>query len=131
MKSAIDRVAGVVEDRHDVNVEAIVVGDVAADMTVEALVGAVGEAATNAAKWSGCPSVSVFVEVVDGEVQAFVRDTGVGFDPDDIADDRLGVRESIRGRMERVGGVVEIISAPGEGTEVRLAVPIPTGTVPA
>lgn len=131
LKSAIDRVAGVVEDRHDVNVEAIVVGDVAADMTVEALVGAVGEAATNAAKWSGCPTVSVFVEVVDGEVQAFVRDTGVGFDPDDIADDRLGVRESIRGRMERVGGVVEIISAPGEGTEVRLAVPIPTGTVPA
>ena len=131
LKSAIDRVAGVVEDRHDVDVEAIVVGDVAADMTVEALVGAVGEAATNAAKWSGCPTVSVFVEVVDGEVQAFVRDTGVGFDPDDIADDRLGVRESIRGRMERVGGVVDIISAPGEGTEVRLAVPIPTGTVPA
>lgn len=131
LKSAIDRVAGVVEDRHDVNVEAIVVGDTPADMTVEALVGAVGEAATNAAKWSGCPTVSVFVEVVDGEVQAFVRDTGVGFDPDDIADDRLGVRESIRGRMERVGGEVEIISAPGEGTEVRLAVPIPTGTVPA
>lgn len=131
LKSAVDRVAGVVEDRHDVDVEAVVVGDVPADPMVEALVGAVGEAATNAAKWSQCPTVSVFVEVVEGEVQAFVRDTGVGFDPDDIADDRLGVRESIRGRMERVGGSVEIISAPGEGTEVRLAVPVATGTVPA
>ncbi|MEM8705050.1 MAG: PspC domain-containing protein [Actinomycetota bacterium] len=131
LKSAIDRVAGVVEDRHDVDVEAIVVGDLPADTTVEALVGAVGEAATNAAKWSGCPSVSVFVEVADGELQAFVRDTGVGFDPDEIAEDRLGVRESILGRMERVGGTAEIISAPGEGTEVRLAVPVVTGTVPA
>ncbi|MEM8705413.1 MAG: ATP-binding protein, partial [Actinomycetota bacterium] len=131
LRSAIDRVAGVVEDRHDVDVEAIVVGDVPADTTVEALVGAVGEAATNAAKWSGCPSVSVFVEVADGELEAFVRDTGVGFDPDDIAEDRLGVRESILGRMERVGGTAEIVSTPGEGTEVRLAVPIVTGTVPS
>ena len=96
---------------------------------VEALVGAIGEAATNAAKWSGCSTVSVFVEVADGEVQAFVRDTGVGFDPNAIAEDRLGVRESIHGRMERVGGTAEIITAPGEGTEVRLAVPAPTGTV--
>lgn len=131
LKSAIDRVAGVVEDRHDVDVEAIVVGDLPADTTVEALVGAVGEAATNAAKWSGCPAISVFVEVADGELQAFVRDTGVGFDPDDIAEDRLGVRESILGRMERVGGTAEIVSAPDEGTEVRLAVAVPTGTVPA
>lgn len=129
LKNAVDRVAGVVEDRHDVDVEAIVVGDVPVDPVVEALVGAVGEAATNAAKWSGCPSVSVFIEVADGEVQAFVRDTGVGFDPDAIAEDRLGVRESIHGRMERVGGTAEIITAPGEGTEVRLAVPAPTGTV--
>jgi signal transduction histidine kinase len=131
LKSAIDRVAGVVEDRHDVDIEAIVVGDVEMNSHVDALVAAVGEAATNAAKWSGQPTVSVFVEIVDGRVEAFVRDTGVGFDPDDIAEDRLGVRESIVGRMERVGGTVEIVSAPGEGTEVRLAVPVTTGTVPA
>ena len=131
LKSAIDRVAGVVEDRHDVDVEAIVVGDVAMDAHVDALVAAVGEAATNAAKWSGRPTVSVFVEVVDGRVEAFVRDTGVGFDPEQIADDRLGVRESILGRMERVGGTAEIVSAPGDGTEVHLAVSVATGTVPA
>lgn len=130
LKSAIDRIAGVVEDRHDVDVEAIVVGDVAMDSHVEAIVAAVGEAATNAAKWSGQPSVSVFIEVGDGQVEAFVRDTGAGFDPDQIAEDRLGVRESILGRMERVGGIAEIVSAPGEGTEVRLAVTTASGTVP-
>lgn len=129
LRTAVDRVAGVVEDRHDVDVEAIVVGDVAVDASVEALVAAIGEAATNAAKWSGCSSVSVFVEVADGHVTAFVRDTGVGFELDGIAADRLGVRESIHGRMERVGGTAEIITAPGDGTEVRISVPTPAGTV--
>jgi signal transduction histidine kinase len=51
-----------------------------------------------------------------------VRDRGVGFDPDAVAADRRGVAESIRGRMERVGGTAKIVSAPGEGTEVELSV---------
>ena len=34
--------------------------------------------------------------------------------------DRRGLAESIRGRMERVGGTAQIVSAPGEGTEVEL-----------
>ncbi len=129
LKSAIESVTAQVEDRHDIVVETVVVGDAPLDTTVEALIGATGEAATNAAKWSGCDSVSVFVEVEDDDVHVYVRDTGAGFDPDDIADDRLGVRESIRGRMERVGGTAEIISAPGEGTEVHLSVVRPDGTV--
>jgi phage shock protein PspC (stress-responsive transcriptional regulator) len=131
LRTAVERTTGVVEDRHDVNVETVVVGDSSIDTAVEALVAATGEAATNAAKWSGCESVSVFVEVTDDEVQSFVRDTGVGFDRDEIAEDRLGVRESIVGRMERVGGRAEIVTALGEGTEVRLSVPRPTGTVGA
>ncbi len=129
LKSAMERAAAVVEDRHDIAVETVVVGDAPLDTTVEALIGATGEAATNAAKWSGCDSVSVFVEVEDDDVHVYVRDTGAGFDPDDIAEDRLGVRESIRGRMERVGGTAEIRSAPGEGTEVHLSVGRPDGTV--
>lgn len=129
LKSAIERATALVEDRHDITVETVVVGDAQLDTTLEALIGATGEAATNAAKWSGCDSVSVFVEVEDDDVHVYVRDTGVGFDPDDIADDRLGVRKSIRGRMERVGGIAEISSALGEGTEVHLSVERPSGTV--
>ena len=58
---------------------------------------------------SGCPSVSIFV-----------RDRGRGFDLDAVPQDRMGLRESIIGRMERNGGKAEIRTAPGEGTEVRL-----------
>ena len=36
----------------------------------------------------------------------FVRDRGVGFDPDAVPDDRQGIAESITGRMERHGGSV-------------------------
>jgi len=129
LKSAIEKATALVEDRHDIKVETVVVGDAQLDTTVEALIGATGEAATNAAKWSGCDSVSVFVEVEDDDVHVYVRDTGVGFDPEDIADDRLGVRKSIRGRMERVGGTAEIRSTPGEGTEVHLSVERPNATV--
>jgi signal transduction histidine kinase len=58
-------------------------------------------------------------------VEVFVRDRGSGFDPDAIADGRLGVRESILGRMERHGGTAVIRSASGGGTEVRLSMTLP------
>ncbi|MEZ5167770.1 MAG: hypothetical protein R2695_15270 [Acidimicrobiales bacterium] len=84
---------------------------------------AVREAATNAAKWSGCPQVSIYAEVEPDGVRAFVRDTGAGFDPASVAADRLGVRESIVGRLERRRGIGRDPPAPGEGTEVE---PVPS-----
>jgi signal transduction histidine kinase len=56
-------------------------------------------------------------------VEAFVRDRGVGFDPSAVPEDRMGVRRSILERMHRHGGTAQILSSPGAGTEVRLAVP--------
>jgi len=53
-----------------------------------------------------------------------VRDRGVGFDPDTIDEQRHGVRGSILGRMQRHGGRAEIRSEPGDGTEVRLTMPV-------
>ena len=41
-------------------------------------------------------------------------------DRDDVAEGRMGVRESIRARMERYGGNATIRSELGEGTNVRL-----------
>ena len=75
---------------------------------------------TNAAKHSGAEEISVFVEAGSGRVALYVRDRGAGFDPGSVADDRKGISESIRGRMERVGGTARIVSSPGEGTDVEL-----------
>ncbi|MGH9278804.1 MAG: histidine kinase, partial [Acidimicrobiales bacterium] len=63
---------------------------------------------------------SVYTEVRDDAVSMFVRDWGKGFDVEAIGPDHHGIRESIRGRMDRNGGTVVIRSSPGEGTEVQL-----------
>jgi signal transduction histidine kinase len=75
----------------------------------------------NAAKHAG-GQVSVYVECGEGRVEVFVRDRGAGFDPEQVPADRLGWRESIVGRMARVGGTATLRLAPGGGTEVALDV---------
>jgi signal transduction histidine kinase len=87
------------------------------------LLAAAREAAVNAAKWSGAPSVSLFAEVEPGQVSVFVRDRGRGFDPAGVPADRKGLAESVHGRMSRRGGSAAVRSTPGEGTEVALTMP--------
>ncbi len=123
LSTAIDTLASKVESLHHVPVEAVVVGDRPMDDRLMAMVHASAEAMVNAAKHSGARSVSVYVEVEDEAVTAFVRDSGKGFDPDDVPAGSNGIAESIRSRMERNGGTAEIVSAIGDGTEVRLRLP--------
>jgi signal transduction histidine kinase len=52
-----------------------------------------------------------------------VRDRGRGFDPAGVPKGRQGIAQSIRARVIRCGGTVEIRSAPGEGAEVALTMP--------
>jgi signal transduction histidine kinase len=120
IKTAMEQAAAEVEELHGVPVEAIVVGDGPLDERSQALLQAAREAMTNAAKFAGSERIDLFAEVGDGRVEAFVRDRGVGFDPDCIPPDRRGVRHSILARMQRHGGHGVIHSAPGEGTEVEL-----------
>jgi signal transduction histidine kinase len=61
--------------------------------------------------------------VEPAQVSVFVKDRGVGFDVEQIAGDRQGVRGSIIARMERHGGHVQFRSAAGAGTEVELTLP--------
>jgi signal transduction histidine kinase len=112
-----------VEAEHGVNVEIVTVGDLDLGEDLIALLGAAREATVNAAKWSGAPVVSIFTEVEPNEVTVFVRDRGRGFDPATVPADRKGLAESVRARVARHGGSVSVRSAPGEGTEVRLALP--------
>jgi phage shock protein PspC (stress-responsive transcriptional regulator) len=114
--------AGEVEDTYAVSMQVVVVGDCALEEPLPALVQASREAMVNAAKHAGIAEVSVYAEVEAGQVHVFVRDRGSGFDPACVAADRHGLADSIRGRMERNGGTVALRTAPGEGTEVQLAV---------
>ncbi|GAA4606706.1 ATP-binding protein [Actinoallomurus liliacearum] len=122
---AVRKISAEVEDYHGVPIEVVCVGDCPLEDRLSAMLQAAREAMVNAAKYGGgpngeTPSVSVYAEVDGDEVMIFVRDRGRGFDLDGVPADRMGVRESIIGRMERNGGRAEIRTAPGEGTEVRL-----------
>jgi signal transduction histidine kinase len=112
-----------VEAQHQVSVETVIVGDCALDDDLVALLGAAREATVNAAKWSAAPVISIFCEIEKTGVTLFVRDRGTGFDPDAVPADRKGLAESIRARIARHGGTATVRSAPGEGTEVTLAMP--------
>ncbi len=119
------RVAARTEARDGLAVEVTAVDDpgALAPGAVAALAGAVGEALTNAAKHGAATRAVVFVDPDDdGSVLVSVNDDGRGFDPA-TTPDGTGLAGSVRGRMDDVGGAVEISSAIGRGTEVRLHLP--------
>ncbi len=96
--------------------------------TCEAVVAAVTEALTNVDRHAGADARAwVLVEAGDGSVTVSVRDDGTGIAEGRLraagAAGRLGVAQSIVGRIEAVGGTVTIESRPDEGTEVEIVVP--------
>jgi signal transduction histidine kinase len=122
-RATMEAVVADVEDMHNVTVEAVLVGDAPLDPALDAVTGAVREALVNAAKFSGRADISLFVELGESAVSAFVRDRGLGFDPSSVPADRHGIRDSITGRVQRQGGMAAVRSTPGGGTEVEVRVP--------
>ncbi|MFF8830532.1 PspC domain-containing protein [Streptomyces sp. NPDC015131] len=121
LAEAVKRTAAEVEDKHGVPLEVVVVGDCPLDEALSAQMQAAREAMVNAAKYGGGGgAVQVYAEVEGRTVFVSVRDRGPGFDLDAVPADRMGVRESIIGRMRRNGGTARLRSVPGGGTEVEL-----------
>ena len=81
------------------------------------------EALQNALRHANGERIDVRLEADDGRLLLEIADDGVGFDPDAVAlrSRRLGLT-SMEERAARVGGTLEIRSAPGAGTTVRLEV---------
>ena len=123
LAAAVEAVAAAIEVDHNVRIDVVSVGDVPLGDTGRAVVGAIREATTNAARHAKVDHVDVYLEVEQRELVAFVRDTGVGFDPAGVADDRHGLADSIIGRVERVGGRATVASRTSAGTEVEIRVP--------
>jgi signal transduction histidine kinase len=121
--AALAEVVATTEADYDARIELVTVGDAVVDDRIAAVVAATREAVVNAAKHAGAPA-TVYAEVDEDQVEVNVRDRGRGFDPDAVDPDRHGVRQSIVARMAAVGGSASVRSAPGEGTEVRLVLPM-------
>lgn len=81
------------------------------------------EAMLNAARHAG-GEVSVYIEGSPGAVDVYVRDRGPGFAIADVPADRIGIRESIIGRMRRIGGSATVgPGSGGAGTQVHIRFP--------
>lgn len=108
---------------------------------VAAILGAVGEALRNSvtsggggARGPGARRVRRSVHIVstpDG-FEVTISDDGVGFEPALVPLERLGIAQSIVGRMERVPhGVANVRSRPGHGTDIVVAWVPERGQCPA
>lgn len=95
-----------------------------------AVLRAVGQCLANVTKHAGTDEaeVSVFDDGVSCTVM--VVDDGRGFDEQATGADRMGLRNSVRERIGRVGGEVQVWSSPGSGTSVMMSVPYSAGTEP-
>lgn len=123
VSAGLKQIAAEVEDEHGKPIEVVTVGDAHPSAQTDALLDATRQALVNAVT-HGSEPISLYCEATDTTVEVFVRDHGEGFDIDTIPPDRLGIRESIIGRIKRRGGTVGIVSRAGWGTEVRMHMPI-------
>ena len=123
LPAALRRIVGEIEADFPVQFEVVTVGTAPA-VVPDALIAAAREAMLNAA-WHAGGTVSVYLETNKVGSTLSVTDRGPGFRLADIPSDRHGVRESIIGRMNRIGGSAAVRPGPGgSGTEILLSLPL-------
>ncbi|WP_150307026.1 sensor histidine kinase [Planctomonas psychrotolerans] len=127
-------------DRHPTELEAAVdrsrhdglIVDVSGDMDAVSLLGpesarsvalAVRQCLVNVTEHARAERAELNVIATEDELTIMVIDGGVGFDESGVEPHRLGLRESVRGRIADVGGSVDIWSSIGHGTSVVMRVP--------
>ena len=114
-------IAAAIELEYPARLDVVTTGE--STFASGALIAAAREAMLNAARHAG-GEISVYIESSPSAVDVFVRDRGPGLDLEALPADRLGIRESIIGRMSRVGGSAIVRSTPA-GTEVHLHLEVP------
>ena len=83
----------------------------------------VQESINNIVRHSQSEIATVTLRQNDSTLQLDIQDDGVGFNPDEVADDRFGIR-GIRERAKLFGGTAQILSSPGQGTQIVVDLPV-------
>lgn len=90
---------------------------------LDAFLLALAECLENVRRHAGVTEAHVTITDDETTVRAMVTDSGVGFDVKDVDSARLGLKDSVIGRLGEVGGNARLFSAAGSGTTVVLEVP--------
>ena len=127
----LERHAALRERRDGMRVRLTVEGDEQGEPAVkDALFRCAREALSNVLKHAGVGEAEVTLAFGPREARLRVRDAGRGFDPDaDRRPESFGL-QSLRERVEALGGTVCIHSAPAEGTEIEARLPLDPGGEP-
>lgn len=91
---------------------------------VDALTAALAQCLTNVKLHSGQNAVEVVILPAGENLAVTIIDGGSGFNVDQVPEDRMGLKLSVRGRIEQCGGRVRIWSNEGQGTAVMLQLPM-------
>ena len=90
---------------------------------LDAFLLALAECLENVRRHAGVTEAHVTITDDETTVRAMVTDSGIGFDVKDVDSARLGLKDSVIGRLNEVGGNARLFSAAGSGTTVVLEVP--------
>jgi signal transduction histidine kinase len=90
---------------------------------LDAFLLALAECLENVRRHSGVTDAHVTITDDETTVRAMVTDAGVGFNLSDVDAARMGLKESVMGRLNEVGGRARLFSSAGAGTTVVLEVP--------
>lgn len=137
-----------VENAYQKEINCVITGDCVPHKQIHAVIAAAREALINACKYGENSEISLYAEIsgkifnkemnlesnsasknkvekrADSAMKVWIRDRGPGFDPSAIPADHAGIRESIIGRMNRIGGKAIVRSPlPSGGTEIHLVYP--------
>ena len=90
----------------------------------QAILRIVGEALSNAVRHGNARHIDIRLGRDEGRLRVAVSDDGAGFAPAEALDTGggLGLR-TMRERAQLIGGEVSLVSTPGSGTRVEIALP--------
>jgi signal transduction histidine kinase len=121
---------GAVQEARELSLQVEVTGDLAAVSRLSperdvALGLAVKQCLVNVLRHAQVEHAEVVIIGSADDISVMVIDSGRGFSEELVGADRLGIRQSVRHRIEAVGGDVQLWSTPGRGTSVMIRVPAP------
>ena len=120
IKSLLTQLADAFIGRVRVPVSLVIQGDCELTHEVKLVFYRVAqEALNNIAKHSGARQVDLQLECQSGQMNLIIKDDGLGFDPDTITPDHLGIA-IMRERANTIGASLKIESQAGHGTTVEL-----------
>jgi PAS domain S-box-containing protein len=121
--SALQKQAAATKARYELEVETTLPSEPDASSAVkEALYRIAQEAMHNTVKHARATTITLGLTAQELGLQLEVSDDGVGFDADGDFPGHLGL-QSMRERIQAVGGSIEIVSQPGAGTHITATVP--------